>query len=197
MQKQRTNIKNQSLIYQITDLANLESILEEGIKSRSQLNPRRFSDVADRQILEGREAHNLHKMVPFHFFARNPFDGSVQESNSDIEFVILTVRRSLAALENWKIIPRHPLAIGKFQILDYADGMDAIDWELMSKREYHDPECKSVCMAECLSPTTVPSSNIFSIFTRNGKVAEEVGMLCNRHNLTPHINVQTAFFING
>mgnify|MGYP003642161748 CR=1 FL=1 len=40
-----------------------------------------FSDVADCDILESRRGFDLDTMVPFHFFARNPFDGRVQEDH--------------------------------------------------------------------------------------------------------------------
>ena len=40
-----------------------------------------FSDVADCDILESRRVFDLDTMVPFHFFARNPFDGRVQEDH--------------------------------------------------------------------------------------------------------------------
>ncbi len=188
----RPNIRNQSLLYQITDIDNLNSILEEGLKPRCDLV--KFSDVADREILEGRSRHGLDQKVPFHFFANNPFDGRVQIDHPEKEFVILTVHRSLASRRNWEIIPQHPLGIGDYKILNYADGIEAIDWELMNLRDYNNSQSKSVCMAECLAPGTVSPDVIFSIYVRDQGVQERVLMLCDSHDVTPHVNINPSFF---
>ena len=65
------DIKKQSLIYHLTSLENVPSILDQGLLPRSELT--RFTDVADGDILSSREGLNLQNYVPFHFFARNPF----------------------------------------------------------------------------------------------------------------------------
>lgn len=65
------DIKNQSLLYHLTDLENLPSILDKGLLPRAQL--KNFSDVADPDILTSRERLGLKNFVSFHFFARNPF----------------------------------------------------------------------------------------------------------------------------
>lgn len=147
------SIRDQKLLYHLTGLNNLGSILDNDLKPRSALNG--FHDVADVKILAGRAEHGLDDYVPFHWFSRNPFDGSVQTDRPDEKFVLLTVRRNLARDRNWQVSPRHPLAGKKFRFYDYQEGFDLIDWELMDNRKYSDAACKSVCMAECLSPTPV------------------------------------------
>ncbi len=47
------DIKEQKLLYHLTSLGNLSSILELGLVSRSEVNE--FDDVADPEILAGRE----------------------------------------------------------------------------------------------------------------------------------------------
>ena len=54
---------------------------------------------------------------------------------------------ALASNQNWRIIPRHPLANDNIQLMDYAAGFQAIDWEVMNLRDYHDLHSKSICMA--------------------------------------------------
>ncbi|MBN9096466.1 DarT ssDNA thymidine ADP-ribosyltransferase family protein [Pandoraea pnomenusa] len=142
------DIKEQKLIYHLTSLGNMPGIFESGLLPRARL--RNFEDVADQEIIAGRREYGLENYVPFHWFARNPFDGRVQVDRSGEEFALITIRRSLAERENWKVIPRHPLANAAPQLLDYLPGVDAIDWETMNIRDYRDPECKSICMAECL-----------------------------------------------
>ena len=85
--------------------------------------------------------------MPFHGFARNPFDGGVQSGRQGEIFVVITVQWTLASNQNWRIIPRHPLANDNIQLMDYAAGFQAIDWEVMNLRDYHDLHRKSICMA--------------------------------------------------
>jgi hypothetical protein len=47
-------------------------------------------------------------------------------------------------------------------------------WQTMNKRDYHDPASKSVCMAECLSPKTVSTSNFYTVFVPSQRVEEMV-----------------------
>ena len=165
-------IRDQKLLYHLTNLNNVGSILESGLQPRSALNE--FSDVADVEILFGRAEHGLDNYVPFHWFSRNPFDGRVQIDRPDEEFVLLTVRRSLDSARNWRILPRHPLARQEFGFYDYREGFDLIDWGLMDCRNYSDADCKSVCMAECLSPTPVRAADFFKIFVPTELVKRKV-----------------------
>jgi hypothetical protein len=73
--------------------------------------------VADSEILNKRKVFELDRYVPFHWFAANPFDGSVQLSRPKSKFVLISVYRSFAKQNGWKIIPRHPLASDDIQII--------------------------------------------------------------------------------
>lgn len=188
-----TDIKEQKLIYHLTSFENMPGILERGLLPRSQLHD--FKDVADQEIIEGRRGSCLENYVPFHWFARNPFDGRVQEDRLDEKFVLITVQRSVAQQENWKIIPRHPLTKAAPQLLDYLPGIAAIDWEIMNTREYHDQECKSICMAECLSPEAVPVSKFFKIYAPNETASEEILKIINDLNLALEVKVNPRMFL--
>ena len=72
------------LIYHITSIDNLPSILKFGLLSRKcilQNHDIHFTDIADPEILSKRERYKeaLSQYVLFHFFAKNPFDGAVCE----------------------------------------------------------------------------------------------------------------------
>lgn len=58
----------------------------------------------------------------------------------------------------------------------------------MNSREYHDPLCKSICMAECLAPGVVKSNAFFKTFTPN----EEVEALCVAKMREAGVNVLTG-----
>lgn len=187
------DIETGKLLYHLTDIKNLDSILADGLKPRSELTG--FTDVADPDILEKRKKLKLEEQVPFHFFGRNPFDGGVQVANPDKNFVLITVTRALARNNNWKVIPKHPLADDDIALMDYDDGFAAIDWAKMNEREYNDPESKSVCMAECLSPNTVASSRFLSIFVKDAAIESEVRKLLDKAGVSPHLNINQGMFV--
>jgi hypothetical protein len=187
------DIKTQSLLYHLTDIANIPSILENGLLSRSQLSD--FVDVADGDIIESRKNLGLENYVPFHFFGRNPFDGRVQTDYKDKSFVLITVSRVFAKGNEWKIIPKHPLAEEGIELLSYTEGIDAIDWEKMNARDYSDPESKSVCMAECLSSKTVGVSNFFSIYVNDEHDQLIVLEALKTAGHSKNVNVNSGLFI--
>lgn len=187
--KEEVRIQEQKLLYHLTDLDNLESILKKGLMSRYELNGK-FKDVADPDILEGREKYDLHKMVPFHFFAKNPFDGRVLADHPHESFCLISVYRSFAKSRKWEIIPKHPLSkASAFEICDYESGFEKIDWKKMNKREYSDPDCKSVCMAECLSPSTVDAKDFRIIYVKSEQEHKLVTKLIKRHNLDTIVTI--------
>lgn len=180
------NIKDQKLLYHLTSVENLDGILKDGLKPRAGLSG--FKDVADAEILKKRQTLQLDNYVPFHWFAKNPFDGSVQRNRPEAQFVLISVYRSTAKQYGWKVIPRHPLAGDSIQLLDYELGFEAIEWDVMSSRDYLDPHCKSICMAECLAPGVVKPDAFFKIFTPS----EEVDALCVAKLQAADVNVQTS-----
>lgn len=188
----RADIKEQKLIYHITDLINLDSILSEGIKPRYELT--RFSDVADPEILEKRKRFKLDEKVPFHFFANNPFDGGVVKANPTTNFVIIGVLRSYSKAQNWKIIPRHPLANGTITLMSYDEGLENIDWTVMNERDYNDANCKSVCMAECLAPGVVSANHIYTIYVKTDACEMKVNQMVSKYKLGIHVNKRPNMF---
>jgi hypothetical protein len=187
------DIKNKKLLYHLTSIRNVPGILRDGLKPRAHLTT--FNDVADQQIIEGRRGLSLENYVPFHWFANNPFDGRVQIDHSQEAFVIITVRREFGQRNNWKVIPFHPLATEDIRLLDYKEGFAAIDWETMSRRDYHDANCKSVCMAECLSPTPVASSSFFKVYVQSDDVARQVHDVMKGQNVWVEIDVNEYMFV--
>ena len=188
-----TSIKDQKFIYHLTDIDNLPSILSSGLQPRSNLTS--FIDVADHEIIGSREKANLQNYVPFHFFARSPFDGAVQQSNPAKIFILIAIHRSLAEANNWSIIPKHPLSLAKVELLDYTDGIAAIDWDAMDKRDYSDPHSRSVCMAECLSPNIVSANCFFSIYVKNDLSAERVVKMLEAKSISCHVNINPKMFV--
>lgn len=187
------DIQSQKLLYHLTDIKNLPNIFEQGLLPRSQLV--NFSDVADGEIITSRRKLQLENYVPFHFYAGSPFDGRVQLDNKQNEFVLITVRRDFAHANGWKIIPCHPLSGSDIQVLDYAAGFNAIDWTVMNSRDYQDARGRSVCMAECLSPQSVPATRFFNIYVAHQGAETLVNRLKAANGLAFYVDVMPNFFM--
>ncbi|NWE71178.1 DUF4433 domain-containing protein [Pseudomonas gingeri] len=186
------DIKDQTSLYHLTSLENLSNILRDGLKPRAHLAA--FVDIADGEILTKRQALALENYVPFHWFSKNPFEGSVQRSKPNAKFVLISVYRTFARSNNWKIIPRHPLANDAIQLLNYNEGFEAIEWEVMNRREYHDTHCKSVCMAECLSPGVVLPRNFARLYVQSAEIEAICKAKMQECGLTVPISVNPGMF---
>lgn len=185
--------KDKKLIYHLTAISNIPSILETGLLPRNQLTA--FEDVADKEIIQKRLGLVLEGYVPFHWFVNNPFDGIVQKTHKGKPFALIAVHRDWAARENWKILPRHPLANNEMELLDYAPGFESIDWETMNQRDYRDPNCKSICMAECLAPGAVPVSKFFAIYVRSAALEQKIRTWANQKGVAVGIVVNENMFL--
>ncbi|MGA2766007.1 MAG: DarT ssDNA thymidine ADP-ribosyltransferase family protein [Spirochaetia bacterium] len=181
-------IRDGKLIYHLTSLQNLEGILTKGLVPRSLLDD--FVDVADEEIIERREQLSINDCVPFHFFARNPFDGAVQKAHPDEKFIYITVARTTARGLKFKILPIHPLAMDHLVLYDYDRGMGSIDWGLMERRDYHDQGCKLVCLAECIYKGVLGAEHFFSIVASSSSIKKEIEVLSRR------VLGKYGFFIN-
>lgn len=183
------NIKDKKLIYHLTSIENLDSIIKNGLQPRNNISP--DVDIADSEIIDKRKNINdinLLEYVPFHFFINNPFDGIVKKNNKDINFVYICVRRDIAKDKGFKIIPIHPLSNDistKFPeiIYDYNKGFDLIDWDTMETREYGNQNCKNICLAECLYYGTMPIDYIFSIVVKDDESYKKVDEILKSNNI--------------
>lgn len=189
------DIRTQRQLYHLTDIQNLASIFRQGLLPRSHVQG--FSDVADQTIIASRRSLRLETYVPFHFFAKNPFDGRVQRDNPHRNFVLISVPRSLAAQQNWKVIPTHPLAAGSIQLFDYEQGMQVINWDLMNQRNYLNELCRMTCMAECLSPVAVAPRYFSAIYVKNEQLANNVRQSMSAHNVNCHLNINAQMFVGN
>ena len=163
------------LLYDITRIENIPSIVNNGLLSRKELMERGlidFEDIADHQILEKRDQYSdiLSSCVPFHFFVKNPFDGRVCKRYGSENMAIIAIRRELYKTKELYIIPSHPLDREHPEVLSYGDGIKRIRWDILDNitdRDYHDEVVRKNCMAECLSPSPIDVSDFFAIYVKN------------------------------
>lgn len=172
-------IKNKKLLYHFTSLNNIEDILINGLLPRKQAGD--FDDVADPEIIDFREENGLNDYVPFHYFAKNPFDGRVQINHPGKNFIYICVNRIFAKNRNFRIIPMHPIAMGENIFLyDYDEGFEVIEWDVMEKRDYLDEHCKHICMAECLSDRVVYPHEFSCIFVKDDNIKNYIQQVTNK-----------------
>lgn len=142
------------LIYHITSIDNLPSILKFGLLSRKcilQNHDIHFTDIADPEILSKRERYKeaLSQYVLFHFFAKNPFDGAVCEKYGSENMAIIAVWRSICEHNNYQIIPSHPLDSDAPDLYSYGEGFKKVRWNILDDREHRDYKNAEIRKAWC------------------------------------------------
>ena len=170
-------IREGKLLYHVTSIKNLESILKNGLLSREDVIAKGLNivDVADPAILEKRDELGIAQYIPFHFFEPTAFTGSVIDSHSTENFCCITIKREYAKQRNFKICTAHPLSQNpEALVLDYVEGYQNINWEEAEKRDYNNPISKNACMAECLAVSPLRPEDFCIIFVANEEVKREV-----------------------
>jgi hypothetical protein len=188
------NARDGKLLYHLTALDNLPSIIENGLLPRSVLlnNNVPFCDVANSAIIFERQ--DLDKYTPFHFHPRTPFDYAVKLNNPNISFVYLCLQRDIAKDNDFLILPQHPLSTLKPQLYNYEEGFSLIDWDAMAQSSSFSSTAHSTHMAECLTEKPIPVNCIQQIGVKDEQtkyIVEE--MLQDVDGTLPYINIQPWF----
>ncbi len=192
----RTPPSKGKLLYHITHLNNMPSILQRGLFSRHALREAGiidFIDIADPSILSKRELYleALSKFVLFHFYAKNPFDGAVCKKYGSENMAIITLERELHKSNKFLIIPSHPLDCDSPDIYSYEEGLAHIRWDILDRetgRDYRDPEIKKACMAECVMEYEIPADAFSFVYVYNDEAKQKLEAFPNGHK----IKVQVA-----
>lgn len=191
-------IKDAKLLYHLTHIDNLDSIIENGLLSRNQVIQRGMlnQDIANPDILESRQLNHLDDYVLFHFYPNTAFDNAVRYKYGAENFVYITVYRTHAEENGFQIVPRHPLN-GEFELCDYNEGMTRIDWETMEQRmseidSTNQGYAKEVKMAECISSEPVLPQKFAYIYC-NERYVEDLKI---RYS-TIADKIQSGVWLNG
>lgn len=195
----RVPIREGKLIYHLTHINNLESIIQCGLLSRNDVQNRcsLFSDVADPNIIKKR-GRGLGAYIPFHFHPRTAFDYAVVYNHGRENLIYLCVTREYARANEFKVLPKHPLTtqIKDSTLMDYDNGIASIDWEKM-EREYSDNNIiKQVRMAECLTDKSIPFRDLRCIFYLTPDQKDKIESILRKRGISyssPYINDGTNF----
>lgn len=193
------NTRNKKLLYHLTRLDNMPSIIDNGLLSREDVRKRKltYHDVADPEIISRRKLLGLDVFIPFHFHPYSAFDVAVKRSHPDDKFVYITIRRELASLAGFKILTRHPLSKEECTIYNYDEGFANIDWDTMETVGTDDPYSKNVKMAECLSDKPIAAALIHCVYVPDEWTKEYVEQLFWDKGITeqpPYVSVKETFF---
>lgn len=192
------DIKEGKLLYHLTKLDNLDSILEKGLLSRKDILERGlgFEDVADKEIITKRRNLKLDSYIPFHFHPYSSFDVAVKKTYSSQEFIYICISRNSARRKGFKILKEHPLSVSECILLDYDKGFGEIDWETMQTYGTENEYTKNVKMAECLIDDKLDACDFHSIVVKNKDIKAMVEAKLKKNNIVerpPYVNVQSWF----
>ncbi|MBO7126245.1 DUF4433 domain-containing protein [bacterium] len=165
-------IQDGKLLYHVTAVKNLESILRKGLLSRKDVEDKGLGnnlvDIADQDIIKKRKELGIFQFVPFHFFEPTAFTGIVFKSHPNESFCSITILRDFAKQQNFQICTAHPLSQNPVaEVMSYNEGFKAINWEKAEERNYNDLISKNACMAECLATSPVTPDDFFMIYVAN------------------------------
>lgn len=182
------NPQNGKLLYHLTHIDNLTSILKYGLQPRKMLNSNSFTDSADPDIILKREEYQLDTYVPFHFLPNTAFDNAVRYKNGSTNCIYICITRNLAIANNFKIIPRHPLNDHP-GIFTYTEGFRTINWDLMNENistasSEDQINIRMTKMAECITNEIIYPDKFFCIYCSSkfiDRVLESTSKFPNIH----------------
>lgn len=193
------NAKDGQLLYHLTELDNLESIVKNGLQSRRELkkNGKKFVDVADSNIISERQGLGLDKYIPFHFHPYSAFDVAVKNQHAQERMIYICIKRKFAQENQFMILPKHPLSGEKCVLYEFDEGMAKIDWDILMEVGSNEENAKNIKMAEALSSQTIWVKEFHSIAVATDEDKEIVNDILRRCCVDfppPHVNVQPVWF---
>lgn len=193
------NVKSGKLLYHLTELKNLESIIRFGLVPRKVLleNTVTFEDIANPEIIVKRERLGLDEYIPFHFHPYTAFDLAVKKQHANDEMMYICISRELARKNNFKVLPKHPLSLEDYQLYDYEEGFKRIDWDTMAKVGLTDSDSKKTKMAECLSAKVIPVDCFLCFYVPSEQLEEFVENTLRAYGVEfppPFVNVMPQWF---
>lgn len=188
------------LLYHMTHITNMPSILENGLMPRSELIEKGiiFNDIADQEIIAKRDYYKekLSEYLLFHFYPKNPFDCAVCHRYGIENMVIVTIHRNNSKKNEFYIIPSHPLSGAVMpEIYPYKEGFELVDWSILDReigRDYTDPIIKNACMAECIMKYTIKPEWFFKVYVYNEVAFKYIKSLENSSKID--IKISPAMF---
>ena len=191
--------KTGKLLYHLTKLDNLESIIKYGLLPRKKVIEQKinFGDIANSEIISKRTELGLDAYTPFHFHPYSAFDVAVKHTYQEQDMIYLCLERELTRMNRFKILPLHPLSAEECILYDYDEGFQRIDWGTMMEKNRTDDYAKHVKMAECLTEKIIPINYFICIYVPSEDVKEKTIYILNENGVDfppPFINAIGVWF---
>lgn len=198
------------LIYHITDVSNLSSIIQAGgLKSDCAMadephTPIGYSHIKARRMKEIRVACRgnrfVGEFVPFYFCPRSPMLFVVNQGStgreagcqSTVLHLVSTVAVGMSLNREWAISDGNAGAAYACFYDNFDDGIAAIEWDAVRATDWRGLNNQK--SAEFLVDTFFPWSGIQSIGCRDSRIAEQVGSLLSRSPHRTAVNVEPNWY---
>lgn len=203
-------------VYHFTHVANLSTILRDGIQCHAQAGALTAVDIGNRSIKVNRASREVpvapHGVVgdyvPFYFATRSPMmsaidNGRVPEytDGSDRLIYLATTLEALTAGDAEIVLTDRNAALAFTEFHRLADGEpaeDFIDWPLMGARYWYNteeyPDRRERRMAECLVYGSVPWESVLFVGARSQTVANQVGEIVGAAEWIPRVAVRPGWY---
>lgn len=199
----------QILIYHITDLENLQSILtDDGLCSDAAMAQRKptvigYNHIKQRRLTEIRvpccSNRFVGEFVPFYFCARSPMLYTINRGatglppgcQSTIVHLVSNVGAAIALGEAWAISDGNA---GAFHTDFDADlrALDGLDWPAIRARNWRGRAHEK--QAEFLVADFFPWTCIQQIGCHNSTVARQIKAMIQNYNHPPSVDVQPTWY---
>jgi hypothetical protein len=199
----------QVLIYHITDVENLPSILNEGGLHSDAIMVQRnptvigYSHIKQRRLIEIRvpccNNRFVGEFVPFYFCPRSPMLSTINQGNTGrpagcqttIVHLVSNVEAAIGLGQAWAISDGNA---GAFYTSFDADlgALDGLDWPAIRARDWRGRTHEK--QAEFLVEEFFPWTCVQQIGCHNSKVAQQVKQLIQNHSHQPSVDVQRSWY---
>lgn len=150
-------------------------------------------DIADSEIVKGRDRHNINSYVPFHFFTKAAFDYVIKRDKGLENLCYITITREIARSCGAEILTAHPLTANAKK-LSYDIGFPQINWAEFERVNFEDNTNKQTRMAECLMPNYVSSKKFYCIGVANERARQKVQDIVSRSGVNVGVQVVPEWF---
>jgi len=178
----KTDIKN---FFYITHIANLHSILKEGILSHTLIEEKKIKiqKVYNKKIVEKRrqiktpDNNNLWYFANLYFQARNPMLYKVTQEKNKNDIIVLCVNKKVLDYQG-TFVSTGNAASHLSEILPANTGYEKISKADIERVWWKEEDgSKRTIMAECLVPQQVKAEYIHTIYTASRETTEKVKKL--------------------
>ncbi|TXL67478.1 DUF4433 domain-containing protein [Cerasibacillus terrae] len=206
----------EKLLYHITDLDNLESILQQGgLLANNVVNEKgvEYENIAHNNIQDRRSMKtvplppngDLHDYVPFYFAPRSPmlyaiYKGQVEGYELGQEHIIYLVSRTDVihnAQLKYVFTDGHAVMVFTEFFKDLQE-LDKIDWDVMNSRYWfdteEDPDRKRRRQAEFLVHKGIPIDILLGFAVKNEEMKRKVEDVIHKYNFNKPVAIRDWYY---